>query len=125
MARTINETFRQFLPGAGKDVLGNPAQGKTRVEGRINVTSYVSGGEALTPTDLGLTTINWINLRCQDEVVGPEVNQRRYASYSQTNDVFYLYQVGPTGVVNEYDLAETETVEYQATGDSSYDVELL
>jgi len=122
MARTIRETFRQFLPGSGRDTLGNPKQGKTRVEGQIAVTSYVSGGEALAPTELGLSRIDWINLRPTNAVAGP--SSYRIAPYSQVNDVFYLYKVGESGIPDEYDDADTETLEYQATGDSAYDVEL-
>jgi hypothetical protein len=124
MTKSVRETFRQFLPGAGKDTTGNPKQGKTRVVGQINVTSYTTGGEALTPRQLGLERINWINLRCQNEVGAPDAGEVRKAAYNQTDDVFYLYRRADGGEVNEYADAATETVEYQAEGDSAYDVEL-
>jgi len=122
MARSIRETFRQYLPGAGKDTLGNPKQGKTRVVGEISVTSYTSGGEALSPRDFGLTRIDWMNLRVRNAVAGPA--SRRIAEYSQSDDVFYLYEVSNTGGADQYTAAATETVEYSAEGDSAYDVEL-
>ena len=125
MARTIKETFRQFLPGAGRNTLGSPVQGKTRLTGRISVTSYTVNGETLTPTNLGLEVIDWINIRVQDEVGGPAVSGRRYASYNQTNDQFYLYTVGEAGQVAEYNTAATETLEYEAEGDSALNVELV
>jgi hypothetical protein len=122
MAKSVRETFRQYLPGAGKDTLGNPKQGKTRVVGEINVTSYTSGGEALTPRELGLTRIDWMNLRVRNEPSGDQT--RRQAAYSQVDDVFYLYELSKTGAPDQYSSAATELLEYSAEGDSAYDVEL-
>jgi hypothetical protein len=124
MAKSVNETFRQYLPGAGKDTLGNPKQGKTRVVGRINVTSYTLGGEALVPRDVNLARIDWLNLRVADEVGGADGEQVRTACYNQTNDVFYLFVKGGDNVTRQAAAASTETVEYCAEGDSAYDVEL-
>jgi len=124
MAKSVRETFRQYLPGGGKDTLGNPKQGKTRVVGEIEITSYVQSGETLTPRELGLTRMDWVDLRCRDEVLANKAATRRYASYNQTDDVFYLYTVASNGNVNEYANAATETIEYSAEGDSAYDVEL-
>jgi hypothetical protein len=122
MAKSVRETFRQYLPGAGKDTLGNPKQGKTRVVGQISVTSYTTGGETLTPRQLGLTRIDWMSLRVSDEVGGADGEQVRTARYVQSQDVFYLYSRSANTL--QYAAGSTETVEYAAEGDSAYDVEL-
>ena len=133
MAKTVKETFRQFLPGAGRDILGNPKQGKTRVVGNIAVTSYSGGeGEPLSETDLGLTEINYITLRVHDEnsggmsaAAGGGIAPLRQVSYTKTTSHFYLYDVDSDGQISSVASAATETVEYVAEGDSSSDVELM
>jgi len=122
MAKSVRETFRQYLPGHGKDTLGNPKQGKTRVVGQVNVTSYTGGGEALTPRELGLTRIDWIDLRVANAVASDQAV--RLAVYSQVDDVFYLFEQSQGGSLDQYASASTETVEYAADGDSAFDVEL-
>jgi len=125
MASDITIRFKSFLPGAGKDASGNPKQGKTRVVGQIAVTSYTKGGEPLSPQDLTLTAIDAIHLRVKDEVGGPTGEDRRFAPYNQTDDLFYLVTISDVGQVDEYTAAATETVEFVAEGDSSHDAELL
>lgn len=129
MARTIRETFRQFLPGAGKDVLGNPVQGKTRVVGNIDVTSYAGGeGERLSASDLGLTKIDKISLRVADENSGAmsgETAHTRHVSYTKSTGHFYLFTVNDAGHKFGGADNDTETLEFDVMGDSAYDVELI
>lgn len=124
MASDVKIRFHQYLPGSGRDSSGDPKQGKTRVTGVVSVTSYTAGGEPLTPIDLKLTTIDTISLRPQDQVASDGAQFRREALYNQTNDLFYLITIQEDGVVDEYALAATETVEFVAEGDSAHDVEL-
>jgi hypothetical protein len=128
MARTVRETFRQYLPGAGKDVLGNPKQGKTRVVGDINVTAYAGGdGEILTSTDIGMTTIDSMTMRVGDEASGAmsgETAHTRHVVYAKSTGHFYLYTVDDAGQKTGGADNSTERVEYVAEGDSAYDVEL-
>lgn len=124
MASDVKIRFRKFLPGAGYSSAGAAKQGKTRIVGQISVTSYTSGGEALAPVDVGLTTIDAISLRVSDEVASDGAQFRRVVLYNQTNDLFYLAYVQEDGVVDEYADAATETVEFIAEGDSAHDVEL-
>jgi hypothetical protein len=125
MARTVRETFRQYLPGAGRDVLGNPKQGKTRVVASINVTSYTRGGESLTAADLSLATIDHINMRVVDELRTNQADaDHRIALYSDTTAQFYLVDVDGAGSKDEADAADTDVVTVIAEGDSAYDVEL-
>jgi len=128
MARTIRETFRQFLPGSGRDVLGNPKQGKTKVVGSINVTAYAGGeGEVLTATDLGLTAIDSITLRVGDENSGALTGTTapiRMVTYTKSTAHFYLMTIDEEGDIVGGADNDTEVVEYIAEGDSSFDVEL-
>jgi hypothetical protein len=124
MAKSVRETFRQFLPGAGRDTLGNPKQGKTVVYGEIYVSDYTSGGEPLTARQLSLSRIDWLNLRVSEEVSGEAAATVRKAGFVKSQNIFYLYTRADGGEVNEYADDATETLEYQACGDSAYDVEL-
>lgn len=49
------------LVGAGFDSTGTPVQSKMRVWGELNVTSYTTGGETVSPADIRLETIDFIN----------------------------------------------------------------
>jgi hypothetical protein len=125
MARTVNRTFKQFLPGAGSDVSGSPKQGKTRVVGRVNVTSYARGGEALSPNDIGLSTIDHIDLKVVGQVSNADGIATREAKYSNSTSQFYLIDVAVAGDKTQMAAAATEAVTYDAFGDSANDVELL
>ena len=128
MAKTIRQTFRQYLPGGGRDILGNPKQGKTRVAGDINVTSYAGGGgEPLTATELSLTRIDSITLRVADAMSGDAWTQEaptREVAYTKSTEHFYLFTQDGAGTKASYAAGDTEVVEYVAEGDSAYDVEL-
>ena len=125
MANDVKRRFHSFLPGAGYDANGNPKQGKTRVVGRIEVTSYTRGGEELTPTSIGLTAIDHLSLRPVDETGDPSGATKREARTDLSQNVFYLVDIGETGTPTEYSAGATETLEFQAEGDSAWDVELL
>lgn len=125
MATTVKETFRQFLPGAGRDVSGQPKQGKTRVVGQLDVTSYSKGGESLKAEDIRLTKIDAINLRVREEIGSGSGQQVRQVVFSPSAEQFYLFIRDHDGDFAERAAASTETVEYVAEGDSAFDVELL
>jgi hypothetical protein len=125
MARDVKVRFHTFLPGAGFDASGNPKQGKTRVVGEVDVTSYARGGEALSAIDVGLNTIDSLTLRVGDETGDPSATRRRQAIYSKSVSQFYLVDTTTAGVPNERADAATETVEFVAEGDSAADPELL
>ena len=130
MAIDVKPRFRSFLPGAGFDANGNPKQGKTRVVGIISVTSYGGGsGEPLKARDIGLTNIDFIQLRVSDENSGDASNAgwafTRHASYTKSSGHFYLWTEVEAGDKTDVAKGGTETVEYVAEGDSAFDVELL
>lgn len=130
MASTVNTRFRQFLPGAGFDSAGNAVQGKTRVVGHVNVSSYNGGGESLTPRDIGLTNIDSITLRVRNQVPGADGKHVIEASYAADSQQFYLVNVGVTtatgaAVRTHFSLGSSnEVVEFVAEGDSAHNVEL-
>jgi len=125
MAYNVERRSRQWIPGPGFDTSGTPKQGKTRVVGEINVTSYSgSSGEQLAPKDVGLTTVDYLDLKVADEQKGHLDGSRRQASYSRSTGHFYLFTVSGTGAVASYASAGTETVVFVAEGDAADDVEL-
>ena len=133
MAKSISVRHKSFLPGAGRDASGAPKQGKTRVVGVITVSSYAGGsGEILKARDVGLSNIDFIQLRVSDENTG-ELSAAaaggrapiRQVSYTKSTGHFYLYALDADGVLLVVNTAATETVEFVAEGDSVQDVELL
>lgn len=147
MTRNVNVRFRSFLPGAGYDSAGQPKQGKTNVRGRVNVTSYARGGEALAPRDIGLAVIDDLRLTLVDPVRSSDVtNQQRDVVYSDAAEQFYVLEhlhdfhqfylggshTGGYGGQNPYRVggwqeiagATVLTVSFDAQGDSAHDIEL-
>ena len=122
MARTIKTRVRSALPGAGFDSAGNAKQGKRRVVGEINVTSYTSAGESLTAADLGLSTIDFISLKHENEAGAPEGDQIRSVLYNRTSSDFYIVQGGTTG--GPFAAGATNTVYFDASGDALDGIEL-
>lgn len=129
MANDVKVRFQSYLPGAGKDSSGGAKQGKTRVVGEVDVTSYSGqGGEPFNPVDVGLTTIDAISLRVADEnsgnLGGTGEAFIRHVSYTKSTGHFYLFNVDGAGAWNDVASAATETLEFDALGDSAADVEL-
>lgn len=124
MANDVKIRFRSFLPGAGFDSAGNPKQGKTRVVGQVSVTSYGSG-ESLSAQDVGLASIDYIDLKVSDGTGNSSAQNYRQAVYVKSVGEFYLNTVNSAGVPDQYAPAATETLEFVAEGDSAHDAELL
>jgi hypothetical protein len=131
MAIDVKTRFKSFLPGAGFDSSGNPKQGKTRVVGEIDVTSYDGAhGEPLKAVDIGLTTIDSISLRVGDEASADATGSTRTRGvvYSKTTGHFYLFADDADGAVafvrTNYLVTATENLEFVAEGDGAGDVEL-
>ena len=125
MASDVKIRFRSFLPGGGFDASGNAKQGKTRVVGLVDVTSYAGGGgESLAPVDIGLSTIDSISLRPVNEVPGGDGKSKREAVYAADSETFYLLNVTAAGARTHEAAAAAIEVEFDAFGDSAHDVEL-
>lgn len=123
MAKTIKTRVRSALPGAGFDSSGNAKQGKRRVTGSISVTSYTSGGEALTAGDLGLATIDFIKLEHEDQAAGKEGHGIRTVPYCfSTSDFYIVEDIGLSGA--QPATGQTHTVYFDAVGDALDGIEL-
>jgi hypothetical protein len=128
MATDVKIRFRSFLPGGGFDSSGNAKQGKTRVVGEVDVTSYDGGeGEPLKPVDVGLNAIDAITLRNAEEISGGLSGgdaSRRGVVYAKGSGHFYLFTTDGAGTITPLASGGTETIEFVAEGDSAHDVEL-
>lgn len=125
MARTVKPTFKQWIPGSGRSTGGTPVQGKTRTVGRVSVTSYTTGGVDLKPADVGLSSIDYIQVNVVEGVSSADQKVTRHAAYSQSAQQFYLFTSDKDGDKTAYAAAATEEVSFVAEGDSAMDVELL
>ena len=124
MARTIKTRVRSALPGSGFDSSGNAKQGKRRVSGSIAVTSYTAVGESLTASDLGLSTVDFISLKHEDEASGKDGQGGRFARYCFTSSDFYLVEeAGITGKT-AIPTGTSHTVYFDAVGDALDGIEL-
>ena len=132
MAIDVKIRFRSYLPGGGFDSSGNPKQGKTRVIGQVDVTTYGGGsGEQFSAMDVGLTAIDSMQLRVADEnsgdlsdAIGGAVAPIRAVTYTKSTGHFYLFDIDGDGDIGPSAAAGTEVLEFEAFGDSAHDVEL-
>lgn len=126
MSNTVQVRYRSFLPGSGFDSGGNPKQGKQEVRGQVTVTDYTLGGESLKPSDLGLTTIDYIDLVLQEPFEGNQPDKTgREIGYSFSSQEFYITTVDKSGTKAELVTSADPVVVFNAFGDSAHDVELL
>jgi len=124
MAYDVKTKFKSFLPGAGRDSSGNPKQGKTRVVGQIDVTSYAGAeGEPLNAVDVGLAVIDNFDFKVQDGIGGAAPGVLREVAYARSTGHFYLLDVSE-GSVASATTGGTETILFTVEGDSAEDVEL-
>jgi hypothetical protein len=119
MANTVAVRYKDTKPGKGFDSAGNPRQGKVEVHGKITVTSAASG-ESLTPADVGLRVIDYINLTVDEGVGSAAGSQGRDAKYVFSQQEFYILESDSTTNTagNNY------AVSFVAVGDDAHDVEL-
>jgi hypothetical protein len=125
MANDVKIRFRDYLPGAGVDSAGEAKQGKTRVCGIIDVTSYTGGaGEPMTAIEMGMTAIDTLQMRVVNSVPGGDGKHAREAVYADDTETFYLINVDAAGSRTHFAVAATAVVEFDVFGDSAHDVEL-
>ncbi|MDY6957678.1 MAG: hypothetical protein SVK08_00840 [Halobacteriota archaeon] len=120
MSNVVKTRFHRPLPGGGRDSNGNPKQGKVEVRGKIEVTNYSHGGESLTPADIGLLAIDWIDIKPDEPVGGNDGGQVREVHYSFSNQQFYILE-------DNVQIAATSdpVLSFNAFGDTVRDAELL
>lgn len=120
MAKNVEVRSKQALPGAGRDSNGAPVQGKTKVTGVIEVTSYTQGGENLTPSDLKLDAIDFLNLRFVNEMTSNSPGQGvRRAYYSDAAQQFYCSRTRTAGGESELAAGASFVLRFVAEGDSA------
>jgi hypothetical protein len=122
MARTVKIRSRAALPGTGFDSAGNPKQGKRKIIGTLAVTSYTDVGESLTPTDLGLVAIDFININHADQAANTEGRGSRWVNYQNTTSDFYIMQ--QIGTAEAAATGSTHTLVFVAEGDALDGIEL-
>src|SRR3990172_338293 len=89
--RIVKVLRKSFLPGAGFTTGGVAKQGKTSIHGVIEVTNYARGGEALSPQDVGLTTLDHIDIKHREELMSSDPGgARRQILYSYAAQQFYV-----------------------------------
>jgi hypothetical protein len=121
MAKTVEIRGRTYLPGQGRDSSGNPKQGKQMVWGRVNITSYTSGGEPVSPNDVGLTTIDHLSPTIYS-LAGSEVGVvEASVIWQSTNNELVIFATA----ANQAAAASTAVVSFLAVGDSAHDVQTL
>jgi len=119
MANKVQFRRNTHLPGAGFDAAGNPVQGKQRVVGRITVTTYSRGGETLKPSDVGLRTIDYIDIKATEAVSGNS-GAPVTVHYSASGQEFYVLEGR-----DELGATKNPVLSFVAEGDSAATVDLL
>jgi len=119
MANTVRTQYHRPLPHGGRVLGGSPNQVKVEVRGRITVTSYLQTGESLTPDDLGLTVIDWLDIKHENEAGGKEGSEPRDIRYNYSDQQFYILETGKPAN------AGTHYLSFNAFGDSARGPELL
>ena len=128
MARTIKRRAKQHLPGGGFDANGSPKQGKAQVWGKITVSNYKHGGESLAPVDLGLRTIEWLDLKFEEAIGGNSGGNQRSAYWSASAQQFYCLEASGSvagGPMREISATSSPVLLFTACGDDQAEVELV
>ena len=122
-------TSRSFIPGAsGYDTAGGPKQGKVRVVGEFDITSYTSGGEVILPAKFGLSVIDSIDFEAVENL--PTATVFTMHRYDRTNSKVFAYAVDTAGASGD-ELSSATTggdlgrISYVAYGDPALPTEVL
>lgn len=124
MAYNITITFKSPLLGGGKNQSGVAVNNKTIVSGRINITSYATGGEVIRPTDIGLDNIDEIFFNAEsfnDVATVPAAATIGVVGYIRSTSKMLINTTGTT----ENSSTEDAVIRFMAIGDSSAAPDLL
>ena len=103
MSRVVKVLHKSFLPGAG----------------------FTTGGEALSPQDVGLTTLDHIDIKHREELMSSDPGgARRQILYSYAAQQFYVIKETTGGEFIEEAATADPVLSFEAFGDSASDVEL-
>jgi len=119
MANKVSARFHRPLPGGGFDSAGTAKQGKVEVRGKISVTTYSKSGESLKASDLGLLTIDWIDIKHENAAAGKEGREAREVRYNWSDQEFYIL------VGENPENAGSHTLYFNAFGDTARETELI
>ncbi len=108
MANSIRITFKSFLPKSGRGLDGSSQQTKQLVIGEVRVSSYSRNGETLTPSNLDLFSIDYINLEVKDAVRSPG-KAPRFAQYQHASSDFYVFDRTHDGTTPDVGVSEIAT----------------
>ncbi len=125
MAQTVKVLGRSRLPGGGFTTAGAAVQTKETVWADVTSSSYITGGESLLPTHLGLTNIDFI----QFEPVS--VNDAATVPVETAMHVLLYARTAQTVIIvidhnSDTEVSSTQAAVYRciATGDSAAAPEL-
>lgn len=124
MAYNITTTFRSPLTSGGRAQSGVAVNNKVMVAGRINVTSYTTGGEVIRPTDIGLENIDEILFNAEsfnDLATVPAAATIGLIVYDRKLSKMVVNTTGTTEVTN----TEDAVVRFMAIGDDASAPDLL
>ena len=113
MANTIRIVFKSYLPKPGFSASGDTTQYKQEVRGEIQVSSYnAATGEILTPAQLDLFSIDYLQLEVKDPIKSPG-KAPRHAAWNESDNLFYVFDHahdGTTADAKVIELADGEEV---------------
>ena len=129
MAKTVQIRSRSWLPDAGYNSSGDPKQGKQRVVANVAVTSYTANGEPFVAKDVGLTTIDNINVTVvsvNDAATGTSATTSLWGDYSYSAGLIragiFTYS---SGIVTLNTSTQASVWRVEVIGDSAVAPELL
>ncbi len=127
MSLTVKILSRSRLDGGGRDINGVAKNAKTEVVGEL-AGAYVTGGIAFTATDIGLETIDFLDLQPVTLAAAAgagliETDTAIGASLDEPNAVIRCTTINNGGVTTQ--AAQTAyVINFRAFGDSAESPEL-
>ena len=124
MAYNITTTFKSPLASGGLAQSGVAVNNKVMVAGRINVTSYATGGEVIRPCDIGLENIDEIFFNAEsfnNAATVPAAATIGVVGYDRTLSKMVVNTTGTTENSNTQDAV----IRFMAIGDDAAAPDLL
>jgi len=120
MAKSVKTFKKSRVESGGFNSSGNAQNNKLEVVGELNITAYTAAGEPLTPSDVGLSTIDFIDFDVRsvnDAATVPVATAIPLAAYDQTGQrVIIIIDHGTDTPVTT---GEAAVVRFRAVGDST------
>jgi len=113
MSIKVKTRYHRPLPRGGVEASGRPSNQKVEVVGSIAVSTYSAGGETLRPKDVGLSRIDWIDIKHENMAAGKEGREAREVRYNYGTQDFYIT------VSDNPENAGSHTLYFKAFGDTA------